>query len=187
MAEFFGGVYKQDNIGNFGIINDMFSLLELRFLGDTSTLQSRFINTQNLKENDITKKVYENLHSYFNGDKIKYDVPLMPSGAEFSRRVWLTLRHIPYGRTCSYKDVAKALSYPRASRAVGAANHKNPILIFIPCHRVIGSNNKLVGYACGLELKTKLLEIEGVKIDKTKMSVESNGIDLEALSTPLGI
>ncbi|MWV63172.1 methylated-DNA--[protein]-cysteine S-methyltransferase [Helicobacter saguini] len=160
----------------------MFSLLELRFLGADSILKSRFINAQNLKENDITKMVIENLHNYLNGETPKYDVPLKPCGADFFKRVWVSVQGIPYGQTRSYKDIAKSISYPKASRAVGVANHKNPILIFIPCHRVIGSNNKLTGYACGLELKTKLLEIEGVKVDKKNLSVESIESNLPKLA-----
>lgn len=169
--QLYGGIYKH-NIGNFGIINDTFSLLELRFLGTDSILKSRFIDAQNLRENDITKKVYDNLECYFNGKSYKFDIPLVPSGADFSKRVWLKLQDIPYGQTRSYKDIAKAIHYPKASRAVGLANHKNPILIFIPCHRVIGSNKKLVGYACGLELKVKLLEIEGIQVNKERFSIE---------------
>lgn len=179
--QYFGGIYHH-NIGNFGIINDMFSLLELRFLGTDSILKSRFIDAQNLRENDITKMVYENLECYFNGRKLQFDVPMSPNGAAFFKKVWLTLCQIPYGQTRSYKDIARDISFPKASRAVGMANHKNPILIFIPCHRVIGSNNKLTGYACGLELKTKLLEVEGVTIDKEKLRVKKNIVSPKLLN-----
>lgn len=177
----YGGIYRH-NIGNFGIINDMFSLLELRFLGESQEISSRIISdTRQLKENDVTKKVYENLECYFSGKEICYDVPLMPSGAEFFKKVWLNLQDIPYGQTRSYKDIAKAIHFPKSSRAVGVANHKNPILIFIPCHRVIGSNKKLVGYACGLDLKVKLLEIEGIKVDKERLFVQSHANDKKCI------
>lgn len=75
-------------------------------------------------------------------------------------KVWKELLNIPYGETCTYKDIATRLGNPKACRAVGGANNKNPIMIIIPCHRVVGKNGDLVGYACGLDVKSKLLEIE---------------------------
>ena len=83
-----------------------------------------------------------------------------PQGTDFQLRVWQVLRTIPYGKTWSYKQVATAAGNPNASRAVGMANNRNPIAIIIPCHRVIGANGRLVGYAGGLDVKEKLLEIE---------------------------
>lgn len=77
------------------------------------------------------------------------------------KSVWNELQHIPYGRTCTYGDIAEKIGNPKASRAVGLANNKNPIPIFIPCHRVIGKNGKLVGYSGGLDIKEKLLYLEG--------------------------
>lgn len=114
----------------------------------------------NIIETPLLKKAGEQLQQYFNGNRKFFDLPLAPKGTEFQQKVWKALREIPYGETNSYKDVADRVGNIKACRAVGMANNKNPIAIFIPCHRVIGSNGKLVGYAGGLEVKEMLLEIE---------------------------
>jgi methylated-DNA-[protein]-cysteine S-methyltransferase len=87
-------------------------------------------------------------------------VKLRPEGTDFQKKVWEVLKSIPYGTTVSYGEVAKAVGNPKACRAVGMANNKNPIMIMIPCHRVIGANGKLVGYGGGLEIKEWLLSLE---------------------------
>jgi methylated-DNA-[protein]-cysteine S-methyltransferase len=91
-----------------------------------------------------------------------FDLPLQPKGTPFQHQVWRELRSIPYGRTISYGELARRLGRPSAQRAVGAANGRNPLPIVIPCHRVIGSDGTLTGYAGGLGIKRRLLEIEGV-------------------------
>jgi methylated-DNA-[protein]-cysteine S-methyltransferase len=101
------------------------------------------------------------LRAYFAGELRKFDLPLDMQGTAFQKRVWEELLHIPYGETRSYMQVAKALGAPHAVRAVGAANGANPVPIVVPCHRVIGSSGKLTGYGGGLELKKRLLELEG--------------------------
>ena len=100
------------------------------------------------------------LREYFAGKRKKFDVPLNPQGTEFQRSVWKALQEIPYGKTRSYKQIAKAIGNPKACRAVGMANNKNPIWILIPCHRVIGTDGTLTGYGGGLEMKKRLLNIE---------------------------
>ncbi|QUM76071.1 methylated-DNA--[protein]-cysteine S-methyltransferase [Moritella sp. 24] len=100
------------------------------------------------------------LREYFNGKRQEFDLKLNPVGTVFQRHAWQQLTKIPYGETRRYKDIASGLGNPNASRAVGMANNKNPIPIIIPCHRVIGANNKLVGYAYGLALKQQLLSLE---------------------------
>ena len=100
------------------------------------------------------------LRSYFGGDLREFDLPLAPQGTDFQLRVWRELRSIPYGRTRSYMEVAGAIGAPKAVRAVGAANGANPIVIVVPCHRVIGSNGKLTGFGGGLPLKQRLLQLE---------------------------
>jgi methylated-DNA-[protein]-cysteine S-methyltransferase len=101
------------------------------------------------------------LGRYFAGELTEFDLPLAPSGTEFQRRVWAALREIPFGATTSYGQIAMQLGMrPSASRAVGLANGRNPIAIVVPCHRVIGADGKLVGYAGGLERKRRLLEFE---------------------------
>ena len=92
-----------------------------------------------------------------------FDLPLHEEGTPFQKKVWEELRRIPYGETRSYGQVAAAIGNPKAFRAVGMANNKNPIMIITPCHRVIGGNGALVGYAGGLNIKRYLLEIEGMK------------------------
>lgn len=98
---------------------------------------------------------------YFAGARRDFDIPLAPEGTEFQRRVWEELRRIPCGSTISYAELARRLGDPRAVRAVARANALNPIAILIPCHRVIGSDGTLTGYAGGLERKARLLELEG--------------------------
>ena len=106
------------------------------------------------------------LREYFAGTRRTFDLPLAPRGTAFQQRVWAALRAIPYGETCTYGELAAAIGSPSASRAVGMANHHNPIPIVIPCHRVIGANGTLTGYAGGLEIKRKLLALEGITILK---------------------
>lgn len=106
------------------------------------------------------------LREYFAGARRTFDLPLAPHGTAFQRRVWAALRTIPYGETRTYGELAAAIDSPNASRAVGMANHRNPLPIVIPCHRVIGANGTLTGYAGGLEVKRRLLALEGINILK---------------------
>ncbi len=103
----------------------------------------------------------QQLREYFAGDRRHFDLPLAPGGTAFQRAVWGALRDIPYGELRSYRDIAETLDKPQAVRAVGAANGRNPIPIVVPCHRVIGSDGSLTGFAGGLEMKRALLELEG--------------------------
>ncbi len=114
---------------------------------------------ENIK-NKIIEETIKQLDEYFNLKRISFNLPLNPKGTEFQKRVWEELEKIPYGETRTYKEIAIATGNKNACRAVGNANNKNPIAIIIPCHRVIGSNKKLTGYAAGLDIKQKLLEIE---------------------------
>jgi len=108
----------------------------------------------------LTEKATRQLEEYFSGKRKKFDLPLDPHGTKFQSSVWKALLEIPYGETRSYKQIAQMIDNPKACRAVGLANNKNPIWIIIPCHRVIGSDGSLTGYGGGLEMKQKLLEIE---------------------------
>lgn len=103
------------------------------------------------------------LTEYFSGRRKDFDLPLAASGTAFQQSVWQALREIPFGQTASYLDLAQSIKNPKAVRAVGSANGKNPISIVVPCHRVIGTNGKLTGYAGGLDRKLWLLEHEGCK------------------------
>lgn len=102
----------------------------------------------------------EQLAAYFAGDLTEFDVPLAPTGTPFQLRVWLALRAVPYGGTCTYGDIAAAVGRPTAVRAVGAANGRNPISIVVPCHRVVGAAGALTGYGGGLARKRALLDLE---------------------------
>jgi methylated-DNA-[protein]-cysteine S-methyltransferase len=107
-------------------------------------------------------EVRRQLDEYLSGRRRDFDLPLDPWGTEFQRLCWNALQEIPYGETRSYGQQARNIGRPQAARAVGLANHDNPIGVIIPCHRVIGANGSLTGYAGGLEMKRKLLELEGV-------------------------
>lgn len=106
----------------------------------------------------------QQLIEYFNDQRTDFDLKLNPEGTDFQKVVWRELSKIPYGEIRSYKDIAKALGKPNASRAVGTANGRNPIPIIVPCHRVIGSNGKLAGFAFGLSAKQQLLDLEGIAL-----------------------
>ncbi|HZF23258.1 MAG TPA: methylated-DNA--[protein]-cysteine S-methyltransferase [Burkholderiales bacterium] len=105
-------------------------------------------------------EVIAQLRGYFEGRVTEFDLPLAPNGSEFQLRVWRELRGIPYGETISYAELARRIGRPQASRAVGHANARNPVSIIVPCHRVIGADNSLTGYAGGLERKRMLLAHE---------------------------
>ena len=108
-------------------------------------------------------KVVKQLDEYFSGERKHFDLPLAPKGTNFQKQVWQALTEIPCGDTKSYGWIAKSINNEKAVRAVGTANGANPIALIVPCHRVIGSNGKLTGYAGGLALKAKLLMHEGAQ------------------------
>lgn len=117
-------------------------------------------NETSFPENDISKNGKQQLNEYFVSKRNEFDLPLLLSGTDFQNKVWTELQVIPFGRTISYLQLAKNLGDPKCIRAAGTANGKNPFAIVIPCHRVIGSNGSLVGYAGGLWRKQWLLEHE---------------------------
>ena len=111
-------------------------------------------------ETPLIKEAYKQLSEYLKRERKCFDLPFNPCGTEFQRQVWKALCDIPYGETRSYKQIAEAIGNPKAVRAVGMANNRNPLLIVIPCHRVIGANGKLVGYGAGIAMKEYLLKLE---------------------------
>lgn len=115
------------------------------------------------QETALIKEAYHQLTEYLRGERETFYLPLNPKGTEFQKRVWKALCDIPYGETRSYKQVAEAIGNPKAVRAVGMANNRNPLLIVVPCHRVIGADGKLVGYAAGIDKKEFLLRLENDK------------------------
>lgn len=140
----------QSPIGLLTIVSDGESVTALRF-GD---------QTRGLSDCPILERAATELREYFAGTRRVFDVPLNAQGTDFQRSVWAALQEIPYGKTASYAQIASAIGKSAACRAVGSANHRNPLPIFIPCHRVIGKNGTLTGYAGGLSIKEFLLRLE---------------------------
>lgn len=114
----------------------------------------------NREETPAIKNAIKQLREYFDGKRKVFDFSMNAHGTEFQHKVWNALKTIAYGEICSYKQVAEKVGNPKASRAVGMANNKNPLSIVVPCHRVVGANGKLVGYASGLDNKEYLLNLE---------------------------
>ena len=117
----------------------------------------------NKNETELIYNTYIQIDEYLKRKRKYFDIPINPKGTDFMKKVWKQLSKIPYGETRSYKDIAISIGNPKAYRAVGIANNKNPIPIIIPCHRVIGCNGKLIGYSGGLIIKKTLLDIENFK------------------------
>ena len=117
---------------------------------------------KNIEEKDtkLLKEAEKQLEEYFSLKRKQFNLPYKQEGTAFMKKVWNALQEIPYGETRSYKQIAEEIGKPKAVRAVGMANNKNKIPIIIPCHRVIGSNGKLIGYALGLDVKKYLLDLE---------------------------
>ena len=113
-----------------------------------------------LEETELILQCKMQLDEYFRGERKTFDLPLAPKGTDFQKKVWNALQKIPYGETKTYGEIAAAVGNPKGARAVGMANNKNPIGIIIPCHRVVGANGKLVGYAGGMDKKEWLLQLE---------------------------
>jgi methylated-DNA-[protein]-cysteine S-methyltransferase len=144
-------------IGQLVLVGSPVGLTEIRFTLDseTPTLDPGWQHNP-----EVFKDVIDQLQSYFAGARQTFTLPLDPQGTPFQRQVWTALQTIPYGKTISYGELAQSIGKPNAVRAVGAANGQNPLPIVIPCHRVIGSNGSLTGYAGGLHIKRLLLDLE---------------------------
>ena len=145
----------------FAVYNTKIGKLKIEYENDVLT---GIAYTENEKEqgirSELSDKTVLQLEEYFDGRRKEFDIPIKLRGTEFQKKVWNELLKIPYGATVSYKEIAIKIGNPKACRAVGMANHNNPILIIVPCHRVINENKKLGGYALGLDLKRRLLELE---------------------------
>lgn len=147
---------------NIFIYNTLIGKIKIEENG-TAITKVNFVREEELnlsKETELLKEAAKQLNEYLEGKRTLFDLPLAPQGTEFQIKVWNALKEIPWGETRSYKEVAKSIGNEKASRAIGMANNKNPIPIFIPCHRVIGADGKLVGYAGGIHIKEKLLRVE---------------------------
>ncbi len=122
----------------------------------------------NILGNEHTQTAIQQLSEYFAGTRRQFELPLCLNGTVFQKQVWTELTQIEYGDTATYSDIASAINRPAAVRAVGAANGRNPISIIVPCHRVIGKNGHLTGYAWGTKIKAKLLALEQQHLPLTK-------------------
>lgn len=146
--------YYETKIGLIGIAEEDGQITHLFFHGEIAPAGYSVLETP------ILRHANEQLQEYFQGKREEFSLPLAPSGTKFMQQVWDALRKIPYGETRSYKGIATAIGNSKSCRAVGMANNRNPIAIIIPCHRVVGSDGSLVGYAAGLEIKSFLLDHE---------------------------
>lgn len=146
---------RETAIGRIGIEGDE-GLITRLYLPNRATELDHFGGD----ETPVVREAFRQLEMYLDGKLREFSLPLEPEGTPFLKHVWGKLVEVPYGKTASYKDLAIASGNPKATRAVGMANARNPIAIFIPCHRIIGTNGKLVGFGGGLELKSWLLALE---------------------------
>ena len=149
-------VYRDELVTPIGILeimSDESFLMKLDLLKTTDGLRP-------INPNQITERAKNQLLEYFEGKRTVFDLPLSPQGTDYQKKVWQHLLDIPYGETISYKTLATRIGNEKASRAVGHANSKNTIMIVIPCHRVIGKNGALTGYAGGIDVKKWLIEHE---------------------------
>lgn len=155
MQNLYGGIYtlKWDNtLISLGIYTNATHITRIAW--DTMPLVE--------SKTSLSDECALQIQAYFNKKLHSFDLPLLPQGSAFQKRVWEALGQIPYGERRSYKDIAKAINNLNASRAVGNANNANPLMILIPCHRVVRENGEIGGYALGKKIKTKLLELESL-------------------------
>ncbi len=150
-------------VGEMLLVSDGVALVELRLplVGPWDDLPDEYV-----QDETPLKGVMGEIEAYFRGELTAFTTPLAPSGTPFQLEVWQALLGIEYGTTKSYGEIARNIGRPKAPRAVGMANHVNPIALIIPCHRVIGANGSLVGYGGGLPLKTTLLQLESETVVK---------------------
>ena len=146
-------------VGRLKLISNTKNLVAVLWQG----CEPKWVDKRERKEGEthpVLKKTQTQLNEYFAGKRITFDIPLESYGTVFQKKVWKTLRKIPYGKKWSYLDIAQKIGSEKACRAVGGAIGKNPISIIVPCHRVIGKNGTLTGFAGGLKAKKFLLELE---------------------------
>ncbi len=148
----FGGVYTTE-LGKIEIIDDSLHVLHVKFIINNET------NCDKLQESALTKEAMNQIQEYFSKKRQAFTLPMQPSGTLFQLKVWEQLQNIPYGQTKSYMDIAKAID-TKGVRALGNAVGKNPLLLLIPCHRVVRKNNTFGGYSCGVHIKQNLLKFE---------------------------
>ena len=159
--------YLESPIGRLRLESNGTELVRIAFAdesqeGDPSSDATTGSGDEDTGGNDpVLTAAVTQLRDYFAGRRSHFELPLAPAGTDFQRAVWRALEGIPYGELRSYRDIATAIGRPTAVRAVGAANGRNPLPIVVPCHRVIGSDGSLTGFAGGLDVKKRLLQMEG--------------------------
>lgn len=153
--------FYQGPIGRYAVVETDGALSRI-WVGDRLSLVPGEIE---VKETLLLKETRRQLDAYFAGTLRQFDLPLTLKGSAFQLQVWHLLQEIPYGETITYGELARRAGNPQASRAVGMANSRNPLPVIVPCHRVVGSHGKLTGYTGGLDVKVKLLGIEGAHLD----------------------
>jgi len=149
--------FETHHIGILTLIGDKNGLRHIDFQNDSTPIS---IDNKWIHDPDHFLPVKQQLKAYFSGKLRAFDLVLAPEGTPFQRKVWSALEEIPYGRLVTYKQVAHRIGNPKAVRAVGGANGKNPIPIIVPCHRVIGSDGSLTGFGGGLDIKQRLIDLE---------------------------
>jgi len=151
--------FYQTIIGKIGIADNGDAITQLTFDDEKVPVDAL------VKETPLIKEAAQQIKEYLAGKRKVFDIPIAANGTPFQQIVWETLQAIPYGETRSYKEIAESIGQRKACRAVGMANNRNPIALMVPCHRVIGANGKLVGYAGGLDIKEKLLNLEKAHVN----------------------
>ncbi len=152
----------QSPVGGLRIVADENAITEIHLERDRGNELQRLIGSDEVEEKTpLIIEAVNQLEEYFAGTRRRFNLPLAPEGTDFQKRDWAALQDIPYGETRTYKDIAEAIGCPKGFRAVGLANNRNPIIIVIPCHRVIGADGRLVGYGGGVDVKERLLKLEG--------------------------
>lgn len=154
-TRYFSESYYASPVGTLHLTASEKAVLSIRFVDGAAKRGS---------VSNLLEKTMEQLEGYFAGRLEKFTVPIYLEGTTFQKAVWRALISIPYGQTVSYQEIAEKIAVPKAARAVGNAVNRNPLPIIIPCHRVIGANGTLVGFAGGLDVKSKLLACEGLSI-----------------------
>lgn len=151
--------YVDFKLGKIGIVEENGKIVKIVIINKNDE-NNKNVDDFIEKDTKLLVKAKNELEEYFEGKRKEFDLPLKQEGTEFQKKVWNALSKIPYGEKRTYKEIAKMIGNEKASRAVGMANNKNNIPIIIPCHRVVGSNGKLVGYVLGLDMKQYLLNLE---------------------------
>lgn len=154
-------LYHQSSIGNIAIVDNGEKITNV-FFGKPGFLQTQFRNA----ETELNTLCAKQLDEYFKGVRRAFDLPMEMEGTPFQVNVWKAMLTVPYGETRTYRDIAKQIGNPNSYRAVGLANNKNPMVILIPCHRIVGTNGDMVGYGGGLAKKKQLLIFEREQLQK---------------------